>query len=249
MNGQDLVNIAAREIGYMEKPVNLTKYGEWYGMNGTAWCAIFTAWCADKVGINVRKIAPGWAYTPSGYAGLGAHGMLLTNKRNAQAGDIVYYDFPDTVYRIQHTGIVESADAGGLTAIEGNTSTANQSNGGQVMRRRRPWNFVVGVGRLQFDNTPNPNPIPAPPVPSTQEPFKMHRLILHYANRAERWLVFGDGYRENITVDGDWQALEYLPTLTVVGDDRCSRVKNRLRERAYGWGGDISNTTRTPAVQ
>ena len=40
-----IVKIAKMQIGYVEKAGNDTIYGEWFGMNGTAWCGIFVSWC------------------------------------------------------------------------------------------------------------------------------------------------------------------------------------------------------------
>ena len=66
------------------------------------------------------------------------------NKRNGLSttddpipGDVVVYDWSyDTVY--DHVGIFEKDLGGGqFSAIEGNTSQSNNSNGGEVMRRTR----------------------------------------------------------------------------------------------------------------
>ena len=79
-------------------------------------------------------------------------------------GDIVIYDFTGKRRGTEHTGIVETVDASGVTAIEGNTSTAgSQSNGGMVCRKTRPYSQIVGVVRPNYkqedkrmDNTPSP---------------------------------------------------------------------------------------------
>jgi hypothetical protein len=36
---------AETQIGYEEQPVNRTKYGRHYGLNGNPWCAMFVSWC------------------------------------------------------------------------------------------------------------------------------------------------------------------------------------------------------------
>ena len=60
-------------------------------------------------------------------------------------GDIVIYNFG-------HTGVVEAAGSGTVTAIEGNTSQAgSQSNGGQVCRKDRKYNMIVGAVRPRFE--------------------------------------------------------------------------------------------------
>ena len=43
------------ECGTVEKYNNITKYGEWYGMNGQPWCAMFVSWCAKQAGLLVSS--------------------------------------------------------------------------------------------------------------------------------------------------------------------------------------------------
>jgi hypothetical protein len=73
---------------------------------------------------------------------------------NPQPGDLVFFDFPDNVHRVQHVGIVaEVRQDGTLTTIEGNTSSGDhgsQFNGGGVYRRHRDRRYVVGYGRPHF---------------------------------------------------------------------------------------------------
>ena len=71
----------------------------------------------------------------------------------ASPGDLAIYNWnggpPD------HIGIVERAGSGGaFTAIEGNTSVGNESDGGEVMRRNRTLADVDGFGRLTFPERP-----------------------------------------------------------------------------------------------
>lgn len=40
-----IVDIAKKELGYTEKHDNITKYGEWFNMNGQPWCSMFVCWC------------------------------------------------------------------------------------------------------------------------------------------------------------------------------------------------------------
>lgn len=159
---QLFVATAAAEIGYTESPrgSNRTKYGQWYGLNGEPWCSIFVAYCAARVGQDVRRLAENWAYTPSALDGLRKRGMTVPNNQ-ARAGDIVFFDFPPRD-RTQHVGIIESASPQGLVTIEGNTGVGNDANGGAVMRRQRRWADVTGIGRLNWAPAPQPPaPIPA----------------------------------------------------------------------------------------
>ena len=46
---------------------------------------------------------------------------------------------------------------GSILSIEGNTSIGNDSNGGQVMRRKRSRALILGYGRLDYnEGLPNP---------------------------------------------------------------------------------------------
>lgn len=44
-----LLEIAKKELGTIEKSENITKYGEWFGLNGNPWCAMFICWCLERL--------------------------------------------------------------------------------------------------------------------------------------------------------------------------------------------------------
>lgn len=149
---------AIAEIGTTENPPesNVTRYGEWYGEPGVPWCAIFATYCyehaaddlftscdsfvslADSNGNDDR-----WDYVPwiVSDARNGRYGLSVTS--SPKPGDLVCYDWGssggDGTY--DHVGLFEEWKGGSeFTAIEGNTSVDNNSNGGQVMRRTRDRN-------------------------------------------------------------------------------------------------------------
>lgn len=133
---------ANAEVGNKEHPAqsNRTKYGEWYGMNGVPWCAIFCTWCDQLSGKPSKTFARSvrYSYVPElvNDARLGRNGLALTS--HPRPGDLVCYDWGrDGEY--DHMGLVYSTPDhnDNFTAIEGNTSTTNNSNGGQVMKRTR----------------------------------------------------------------------------------------------------------------
>ena len=131
-----IVEIAKKEVGYIEKPVNKTKYGEWFGMNGVAWCGLFVSWVYDQAGFPLGNIG----FT-KGFAGCQTAVAYFTRKNkitnDPQEGDIVFFDWQrDGKY--DHTGIfVRWLTGETFETIEGNTSLKNQSNGGMVMVRER----------------------------------------------------------------------------------------------------------------
>ena len=127
---------AQSQIGYAEGPNNSTKYGEWYGVNYQPWCAIFVTWCFLGVAkSNTFVKGSRYAYVPYvvSDAQNARYGLSITN--SPIAGDLVCFDWDGGDY--DHIGIFESGNASTFKTIEGNTSTANQSNGGEVMRRSR----------------------------------------------------------------------------------------------------------------
>lgn len=134
--GQEVVNVAITQIGYAEEKGNKTKYGQWFGMDGVAWCAMFVSWCYNKASKPLGNLGylKGFAGCQSGHEYFKKKGWIT---KKPQPGDIVLFDFNGDG-RFDHTGIYESKiDEDTFLSIEGNTSTKNQANGGMVMRRER----------------------------------------------------------------------------------------------------------------
>ena len=132
---------AQTQLGIKESPANSNqcKYTAWYGMVGP-WCAMFCTWCYETTG-DSPSFAQGnyYAYVPYivGDARAGRRGLSTTD--SPIPGDLVCYDWQWNG-EYDHVGIFESWQSGSgstFTAIEGNTSLDNNSNGGEVMRRTR----------------------------------------------------------------------------------------------------------------
>lgn len=132
---------AISQIGVKESPAgsNNNKYGAWYGMNYQPWCAMFVTWCYEQGG-GSPSFAPGqnYSYCPYVVADARANHNGLQTTDDPIPGDLVVYDWQfDTIY--DHIGLFECWTQGttSFNAIEGNTSTSSNSNGGEVMRRSR----------------------------------------------------------------------------------------------------------------
>ena len=137
---------AIQDIGYTESPAdsNMTKFGEWYKMNGQPWCMMAVQCWYNEAGLTLP------------YKTASCSALLNWYKKNApdkivetpQANDIIIYNFG-------HTGIYESGAGTKLTAIEGNTSSTDagsQDNGGGVYRRTRNTSLVTAYIRpFDFD--------------------------------------------------------------------------------------------------
>lgn len=140
MEKKSVLEIAKSQVGEKEEPAgsNLTKYGEWFGLNGKPWCGIFVSWCYFMAGMQLPRIG----YL-KGFAGVQTAVDYFKEKNwivdEPEEGDIVFYNW-DGVGRFEHTGIFsgwKTKSKARFFAYEGNTSLTNQSNGGQVMYRER----------------------------------------------------------------------------------------------------------------
>lgn len=139
---QALLEKAASQIGTVEVPVNRTKYGQFYGWDGVAWCQIFVWWALQKSGNGDGGYEKS-AWTPDWQEEAKREKRwtsLRNNTRGAKPGDLVHF-WSNGKGRIAHVGIIERiVDDHHIITIEGNTSPSrrgSQRNGGQVARRRR----------------------------------------------------------------------------------------------------------------
>lgn len=146
MKGFKVLEIALAEVGYKETPFgsNKTKYGEWFSLNNMPWCAIFVSWCYDKANYPLGKIQ-----TSKGFAGCQfAYSYFKDTKRTTNSpymGDIVFFDW-NLDGRMDHCGIFHKwIDETYFESIEGNTGNTSQSNGGEVMIKRRHKKFAKFV--------------------------------------------------------------------------------------------------------
>ena len=138
---KELLAIAAKQIGITEWPrnSNKVKYNTWYygrEVSGSdyPWCMAFVQWCYNEAGMRLPYKTASCSALLDWYKK--NHPECVVSK--PQPGDVVIYDFG-------HTGIVESAAVGKITAIEGNTSagsSGSQDNGGGVYRRTRSTSCV-----------------------------------------------------------------------------------------------------------
>ena len=148
----ELLDIARRQIGTRESPPNSNnvRYNTWYygrEVSGAAypWCMVFVQWVFDqaKVKLPARTASCGALMRAAQSAG-----CWVT--KGYQPGDVVIYDFPGGA-ATDHCGIVEAVDGTYISAIEGNTSSSNDADGGAVERRARKFAQIVGAVRPSYD--------------------------------------------------------------------------------------------------
>lgn len=150
MTGRDVALLAATQVGISENPPssNNVRYNTWYygrEVSGSAypWCMVFVQWVFAQLGVAL----------PQRTASCGAlmraaqmSGQWVTE--DYRPGDVVIYDFPGGA-ATDHCGIVESVTDSGVVAIEGNTGSGSDADGGQVQRRSRAFSVIVGAVRAK----------------------------------------------------------------------------------------------------
>ena len=148
----ELLEIARRQIGTKESPPNSNnvRYNTWYygrEVSGAAypWCMVFVQWVFDQASV---KLPTRTASCGALMRAAKAAGCWVT--KGYQPGDVVIYDFPGGA-ATDHCGIVESVDGNYISAIEGNTSSASDADGGAVERRARKFAQIVGAVRPTYD--------------------------------------------------------------------------------------------------
>ena len=146
MKTSKIISVAEKEIGNTEVPANSnkTKYGKWFGFDGVPWCGMFVSWVYAHAGYPLGNIGflKGFAGCQTAVAHYKEKGKVVSEPME---GDIAFFDWNGDG-RYDHTGIfVKKIDDNTFETIEGNTSLSNQSNGGEVMRRKRKFKNVLFV--------------------------------------------------------------------------------------------------------
>ena len=147
-----LLELARRQLGVKEDPPgsNKVKYNAWYygrEVSGAAypWCMVFVQWVFDRASV---KLPTRTASCGALMRAAQAAGCWVT--KGYRPGDVVIYDFPGGA-ATDHCGIVEAVDDSRVSAIEGNTSSASDADGGAVERRARRLSLIAGAVRPTFD--------------------------------------------------------------------------------------------------
>lgn len=151
---QKMINVAKHELewGFSEdNSNNITPYGEWYGIQGGAWCAMFVSWCAKQAGI-LETTVPRFAYCPYGVNAYRNKGKFYSrdSKYTPRVGDTIF--FWNSVDRVVgHTGIVVAVYPTSVITIEGNANDA-------VVQKTysRTNTYIHGYGCNDFLIPPKP---------------------------------------------------------------------------------------------
>lgn len=165
---EDLLQVAAAEVGYLEKRTaadldsklsnagsnNYTKYARDYfpSLQGQPWCDMFVDWCVITTfgkSLAAKMIGGFDAYTP---ASADKYRRMNRWFVSPEVGDQIFFKNEKRIY---HTGIVEKVESGRVYTIEGNTSNGSEvvANGGAVCRKSYPLSHprIAGYGRPRWD--------------------------------------------------------------------------------------------------
>lgn len=227
---QNVLAVAAAEVGTMESPANSNnvKYNTWYygrAVSGArySWCVTFVQWVLSQCGGS--KLLNGGKKTAS--CSVLADYAKKKNQwvtGNYQPGDLVFMNFSNTT-ATQHIGIVECVKDGYVCTIEGNTSsgdTGSQSNGGMVARRRRAPKYIVGGYRPKYELE-----VPQTPVTVTCYLVKAGSIGTHVkalqhllnVNGGADLIVDGECGAKTVSAIAKFQKANHLTADGVAGKD------------------------------
>jgi hypothetical protein len=169
-----VVEAALKEVGYIEEPENITKFGKFTKADGLPWCGSFVNFCYSEAGVKLPSMVSTAA---------GAHKLKEVSRwveTEPKIGDLAFMDFPhDGIDRISHIGIVVGVKSKSVITIEGNTSgSGDQRNGGMVMIKERAFGSgkeIVGFGRPKFVAYAGDYPIVEVPTHSAAKPKKAEK--------------------------------------------------------------------------
>lgn len=138
VNGEGAILEGRSQLGYTEREGNYTKFGEWYGMNGVAWCAIFVSWCFWRAGTPLAiSTSKGFSLVQASTDWAKKNGLWRSASTTPQRGWVVNFRFPSGPARDNHTALVQGAIRGGAWTLEGNTNFAGSRTGGSVLEKNR----------------------------------------------------------------------------------------------------------------
>ena len=154
VTAQTILDLARKELGVTESPpgsnrvkYNTLYYGREVAGDDLHWCAVFVWWLFGQAGASELYFGGGkTAYCPT----LLHHHRHQKVSGDYRPGDIIFFNFNGGTLA-RHVGICESFDGTYITTIDGNTGTADEANGGAVLRRTRHKKYIVGAYRPAYE--------------------------------------------------------------------------------------------------
>lgn len=234
MSRSSVLRKAASTIGYVETPVNRTDFGEWYGLNGYAWCDMWASWVGAAAGES--KAIGKFALTRAHANWFANQGRLVTSPA---PGDLVFYAWGSNKSRsgINHVGFVErvfKGDSRPLQTIEGNTSTGEsieaRRNGGGVLRMRRSLYSVVCFARPNY--SPEPTPKASRRVMAWQAllkfaPSRRDGIWGPETDKRSTWMATAARYKNGTLSGSRKSTIQLIQRIVGVRDDGVFGSKSR----------------------
>ncbi len=150
----DIVGVASTQVGYGEGSDGYTKYGDWYGLPNSDWCAMFVSWCANQAGVST-DVFPPFALCSAGADWFISEGRFhYAGSYAPQAGDLIFYSSYGDIY---HVGLVTGSDSSNVYSIEGNYNEA-------VYNVSYPLSYgdILGYATPAYNTTAAVEPDPEP---------------------------------------------------------------------------------------
>lgn len=153
--GSDIVGVATTQVGYYEGYDGYTKYGDWYGLPNSDWCAMFVSWCANQAGVDTNTF-PSFALCSAGADWFMSQGRFqYSGSYIPKAGDLIFYSSYGNIY---HVGLVTGSDGVNVYSIEGNYNEAvcnvSYSLGyGDILGYATPAYSTTSGGTPDYDNS------------------------------------------------------------------------------------------------
>lgn len=143
------IDIASQFVGTN----NRAPFNDWIWMKtgvASAYCGAFVSYCRTMGGMPLGRLD-----LMRGFVGVPFAVKYYRDKKQLTTkpvrNDIVFFDWKghkdaNNENSFEHTGLFKCDNNDGgvtFTSIEGNTSDANQSNGGYVMEKKRPYTVAI----------------------------------------------------------------------------------------------------------
>ena len=131
----DVLGVALTQVGYREIVGNDTKYGNWYGLPGCAWCAMFVTWVARQADVPEDVLAPAHNARPEKF------GIELKKgeEYTPQPGDLFF------TKNLDHVGFVYYVEGDYFYTLEGNTENFDTVEFCVMSKQRVIKEFDFGV--------------------------------------------------------------------------------------------------------
>ena len=176
----DLLELARTQLGYEESAINFvvdeegerhgyTRYGDWYGNDHAAWCAMYISFCLHYADVP-EAYFPIEANCAKWIRALDNRGLYLkAGEYEPKPGDLVFFDWEgDGV--ADHVGLVEKVDEK-LHTIEGNT--ANRVKRVEYEPDDRAicgYGWLDGAWQRYVEEHPTETPVPEESMEPTETP-------------------------------------------------------------------------------